>query len=110
MIYLSIEKELQHLAVPRSDGHEAPSGVLSLVLHRGGAETRFDGLLDSRVNALYYVVDIVGADRLTVGEYDYSLENDLGEVLSCGILTAGDYVHGVVTPKDMNRKIVEYGG
>ena len=109
MIYLQITDRPQVLAVPRSDGHAEVPGVLALVLIRGGVETRFEELLNDETNALYYILHIEDASRLVVGEYDYTLVNETGEELSCGILTAGDYVHAVTAPNG-ERKIIEYGG
>ena len=109
MIYIGIIQTPQMVAVPRSDGHAERPGLMTLVLTRGGAETRFEGLLNTETDSLYYVFEIGDASRLAVGEYDYRLLNDRGDELSCGIMTAGDYVRTYDTPAE-TRKIIEYGG
>lgn len=97
------------VAVPRSDGHAERPGLMTLTLTRGGVETRFDGLLNTETDSLYFVFEIEDTTGLSVGEYDYRLLNDRGEELSCGILTAGDYVRTYSAPEE-TRKIIEYGG
>lgn len=109
MIYLAVQKETQTLAVPRSDGHAGTPGAMTLSLRRGGQTVAFAELLDLAVNELYYLLEVEGADRLEVGEYDYTLTDYDGREVSCGILTAGDYVRKTVAPKT-DRKIIEYGG
>lgn len=108
MLYLKIQDPVQTLFIPRSVDPDGGRENLTLRLRRGGVEKTFQGLADLNLNSRYYVIDIEGAADLVTGEYDYSLEAETGDVLSEGIVTAGDYVREV---KDVpgERKIIEYG-
>ena len=109
MLHLPRTANPSQLSIPRSDSNVGGHGPLTLRLEKGGNVYEFPGLIDTRTDALYYIVTINGTDTVPVGEYDYTLTSATDGELSCGILILGDYEREVKAVST-ERKVKEYGG
>ena len=91
MIYLQNTQEAQVVYVPRSDGSRPSGDLVFKAKNTINLEEEIDvHVTDLQVSDLYYYLAVSLPEKVTDGEYEYTLSAE-GETLSTGLLVVGAY-------------------
>jgi hypothetical protein len=90
MIYLQNTQEAQVVYIPRN-GVTPQGDLVFKAKNTINLEEEIDvHVLDLQVSDLYYYLAVTLPEKVTDGEYEYTLSSE-GDTLSTGLLVVGDY-------------------
>ena len=91
MIYLQNTQEAQVVYIPRSEGDRPQGDLVFKAKNTINLEEEIDvHVSDLQVSDLYYYLAVTLPEKVTDGEYEYTLSSE-GDTLSTGLLVVGDY-------------------